>query len=140
MSNSLQPHRLQPARLLRPWDFPDKNTGVGCHFLLQGIFLNQGSNPYLLHWQADSLLLSHQGSTAWHTKVPSAAVSILQTYHWPSSTFALNFYEFFLFSPSPSQLSEHRPLLTAEKISFNPEQCPIKTTLTSQELRCKRQY
>ena len=33
--NSLQPHRLQPARLLCPWDFPGKNTGVGCHFLLQ---------------------------------------------------------------------------------------------------------
>ena len=33
------PHRLQPARLLYPWDFPGKNTGVGCRFLLQGIFL-----------------------------------------------------------------------------------------------------
>ena len=30
-----------PARLLCPWDSPDKNTGVGCHFLLQGIFLTQ---------------------------------------------------------------------------------------------------
>ena len=40
-----------------PWDFPGKNTGVGCHFLLQGIFLTQGSNPCLLrllHWQAAS--------------------------------------------------------------------------------------
>ena len=36
--------------------------GWVCHFLLQGIFLNQGSNPRLLHWQADSLPLSHQGS------------------------------------------------------------------------------
>ena len=34
----LWPHRLQQARLLCPWDFPDKNTGVGGHFLLQGIF------------------------------------------------------------------------------------------------------
>ena len=34
MSDSLQPHRLLPARLLCPWDFPGKNTGVGCHFLL----------------------------------------------------------------------------------------------------------
>ena len=33
-----------PARLLCPWDSPGKNTGVGCHFLLQGIFLTQGSN------------------------------------------------------------------------------------------------
>ena len=35
MSNSVQPHGLQPTRLLRPWDSPGKNTGVGCHFLLQ---------------------------------------------------------------------------------------------------------
>ena len=35
-SNSLQPHGLQPTRLLCSWDFLDKNTGVGCHFLLQG--------------------------------------------------------------------------------------------------------
>ena len=48
-----------PSRLLCPWDFPDKKTGVGYHFLLQGIFLTQGSNPYLLHWQSDSLPLSH---------------------------------------------------------------------------------
>ena len=39
-----------------------QNTGVGCHFLLQGIFLTQGLNPGLLHWQAGSLLLSHQRS------------------------------------------------------------------------------
>ena len=35
MSDSLQPHARQPARLPRPWDSPGKNTGVGCHFLLQ---------------------------------------------------------------------------------------------------------
>ena len=35
MSDFLQPHELQIARLLCPWDFPDKNTGVGCHFLPQ---------------------------------------------------------------------------------------------------------
>ena len=35
MSNSVQPHRWQPTRLCRPWDFPGKNIGVGCHFLLQ---------------------------------------------------------------------------------------------------------
>ena len=35
MSDSSRPHRRQPTRLLRPWDSPGKNTGVGCHFLLQ---------------------------------------------------------------------------------------------------------
>ena len=44
---TLWPHGLQPTRLLRPWDSLGKNTGVGCHFLLQGIFPNQGSNPGL---------------------------------------------------------------------------------------------
>ena len=49
VSNSLRPHGLQPARLLCPWDSPGTNTGVGCHFLLQGIFPTQGSNRGLLH-------------------------------------------------------------------------------------------
>ena len=47
---------------LCPWDSPGKNTGVGCHFLLQGIFPTKGSNLSflsLLHWQADSLTPSH---------------------------------------------------------------------------------
>ena len=35
MSDSVQPHRQQPTRLAHPWDSPGKNTGVGCHFLLQ---------------------------------------------------------------------------------------------------------
>ena len=47
MSNSLQPHGLQPARLLCPWNSPSKNTGVGSYSLLQGIFLTQGLNPGL---------------------------------------------------------------------------------------------
>ena len=45
--------------------FPGENTGVGCHFLLQGIFLTQGSNSlllHLLHWQADSLPLSQRAN------------------------------------------------------------------------------
>ena len=42
-------------QVLCPWDSPGKNTGVGCHFRLQGIFLTQGSNPYLLHHQVDYL-------------------------------------------------------------------------------------
>ena len=54
--------------------FPGKNTGIGCHFLLQGIFLTQGSKPCLLHWQADSLPLSHLGS-------PTAAHSTLSNGH-----------------------------------------------------------
>ena len=67
VSDSLGVYGLWPfiKGLLCPRDFPGKNTGVGCHFLLQGIFLIQGSNPYLLcllHWQADSLPSCHLGS------------------------------------------------------------------------------
>ena len=61
MSDSLQPHRLQPARLLCPWAFPGKNTREGSHSLLQGIFSNQGSNPALLHHRQIIYCLSHQG-------------------------------------------------------------------------------
>ena len=62
MSDPLRPRGLQPTRLLRPWDFPGKSTGVGFHFLLQGIFLTQGSNPGLLHCRQTLYPLSHQGS------------------------------------------------------------------------------
>ena len=68
MSDSLQPHELQPARLLCPWNSQGKNTWVGCHSLLQGIFPCQFSftinnflgllfhtstqilNPLFIHW------------------------------------------------------------------------------------------
>ena len=55
VSYSLQPLGLYPASLLCPWNSPGKNTRVGSHFLLQGIFLTQGSNLHLLHWWVDSL-------------------------------------------------------------------------------------
>ena len=53
-----------PTRLFCPWNFPGKNTGAGCAFLLQGIFLTQRSNLHLLcllHWGADSLPLEPPG-------------------------------------------------------------------------------
>ena len=56
----LQPTRLEPTRLPSPWDFTGKNSGVGFYFLLQGIFLTQGSNLYPLCWQVGSL--NHRGS------------------------------------------------------------------------------
>ena len=59
VSNSSWSHGLQTTRLLCPWNFPGKNTGVGYHFLLWGIFLTQESNWHLLPWQVDSLPLSH---------------------------------------------------------------------------------
>ena len=62
VSDSLRPHRLQPARFLSPWNSPGKNTGVGCHALLQGIFPTQGSNPGLPHCRQILYHLSYQES------------------------------------------------------------------------------
>ena len=58
----LYPTLCDLTRLSSLWNTPGKDTGVGCHFLLQGIFPTQGSNPGLLHRQVDSLPLSHPGS------------------------------------------------------------------------------
>ena len=58
-----------PTRLLWPWDYPGKNTGVGCHCLLQRIFLTQESNPCLLcllHWQV--------GSSSWLSVVKNLCI------------------------------------------------------------------
>ena len=60
--HSLQPHGLQPTRLPCPWGFPGKDTGVGGHFLLQGIFPTQGSNLDLLHCRQILYHLSYEGS------------------------------------------------------------------------------
>ena len=57
--------------LLCPRDFPGKNTGVGCHSLLQGIFLTQGWNLGLLHYRWILYLLSHQESGNRYTGLTS---------------------------------------------------------------------
>ena len=74
MSNFLQPYGSQSPSLLCPWDSPGKNTGVGCHALLHGIFPTQGLNQYLLHlfhWQAVSLPLVPPGKPL----LPAAAAA-----------------------------------------------------------------
>ena len=68
MSDSLRPHGLQPTRLLCPWAFPGKTTGVGCHFLLQGIFPTQGSNPGLLHYRQTLLPSESPGKSLLHVE------------------------------------------------------------------------
>ena len=62
MTNSLQPHELYPARLPCPWNSPGKNTGVGCHSLLQRIFLTQGLNLVLPHCRQILYRLRQLGS------------------------------------------------------------------------------
>ena len=64
MSNSVTLWTVAPQRLLCPWDFPGKSTGLGCHAFLREILPTQGSNPCLLrlwHWQTGSLPLVPAG-------------------------------------------------------------------------------
>ena len=62
MSDSLLFHGLYSTKLLCPWDSAGKNTRVGCHALLQGIFLNQGLNLGLPHCRQILYCLNHLGS------------------------------------------------------------------------------
>ena len=86
-----------PTRLLCPWDFPGKNTGVDCNFLLQGIFLTQGLNLCLLHCkqslalQADSLPLSHLGfpECLWLKSLHQVTISCQ-----PGLSWRLNWWKF----------------------------------------------
>ena len=58
----MTPWTVARARLLCPWNSPGQNTGVGCHFLLQRVFLTQGSNPGLECCKQILYHLSYQGS------------------------------------------------------------------------------
>ena len=64
LSRSVVSDSPQPHGLLCPWDSPDKNTGVGCRALLQGIFPTQGLNPGLPQCRQILYHLSHQGNPA----------------------------------------------------------------------------
>ena len=69
MSDSVRPHRRQPTRLLCPWDSPGKNTGVGCHFLLQCMKVKSESDV------AQSCLTLRDPRTAAHQSPPSMGFS-----------------------------------------------------------------
>jgi len=69
VSDSLRPYGPWPARLLCPWDSPGKDAGVHCHFLLQGTFLTQGSNPCLLK-------LLHGRQILYHSATGEAPLSV----------------------------------------------------------------
>ena len=63
----LQPHGLYPTRLLCPQDLPGMNTGLGHHFLLQGTFRTQGSNPHVPHCQVGFFTTEPPGKPLVHT-------------------------------------------------------------------------
>ena len=83
-----------------PWDFTGKSTGVGCHFLLQGIFPTQGSKPGLLHCRQTLYRLSHQGSpiNAWDAPKSQECHSLISLLmnHWNtlSSVFQILYWIF----------------------------------------------
>ena len=76
------------ARLLCPWNFPGKNAGVGCHFLLQGNFLTQGLNLCLLLWQADCVPLCHLKSPVYYMKSESESHSVVSDSLRPHGLFS----------------------------------------------------
>ena len=82
--NSLRPHGLQSTRFLCPWDFPGRDTGVGCHFLLQGIFPTQGSNLGLLHCRQILYRLSYKGSPVYQWYWP-VIFCFCDTFFWFSN-------------------------------------------------------
>ena len=67
MSDCLRPYGLQPTRLLYPWDFLGEDPRIGCHFLLQGIFPTQGSNPVSLALGSGFFTTEPPGKPIWPT-------------------------------------------------------------------------
>ena len=109
MSDSVRPHRRQLTRLPHPWDSPGKNTGVGSHFILQGIVLSQGSNLHLLcvlHWQVGS---SHER--------PWEALSCLLVvvFSPPVTSHSLR----------PHGLQDARPVCPSPSPEVCPSSCPL---------------
>ena len=76
----LRLHGLQPAKLLCPWDFPGKNTGVGFHFLLQG-FSPPKDQIHIPYMRADSLPLSHQRSPLLYLYLHLSPSNMVTTSH-----------------------------------------------------------
>ena len=94
VSDCSRPHGLLPTRLFHPWDFPVKSTGVGCRFLLQGIFPTQGLNPGLPQCGQTIYCLSNQGSLE---------ISLVDS-QWSSLHFGLIFIQYASFPRVQSTL------------------------------------
>ena len=75
------PCGLQPTRLLSPWDSPGKNTGVGCHFLLQGNLPDPGIEPGFPALEADPLTSEPPGSPIWKVKMEKILITLKHRSH-----------------------------------------------------------
>ena len=93
VSYALQPHGLQPAKILCPWDSPGQNAGVGCHALFQCIFPTQGLNPVLLHLPHRQGVLEHQ-RYLYHFTVWATGILMLLAFSGTSILFSIVLYQF----------------------------------------------
>ena len=79
MSNSVRPHGQQPTRLPHPWDSPGKNTGVGCHFLLQSMKVKMESEKIGLKLNIQKTKIMASGPiTSWEIDGETVAPKSLQ--------------------------------------------------------------
>ena len=94
------------TRLLHSWDFLGKSTGVSCHFLLQGLFPDQGLNPGLWHCRRTPYCLSYQGTVGEQMAIQPVLERALEAvqggweehggcYHRPARTGSIFLYFFF---------------------------------------------
>ena len=122
LSNSLQPHGLLFTRLLCPWDFPGKNTEMSCHFLLQGIFSTQGSNPCPMFWQVDSLPPCYLGSLIFDMVKLKSIICFLFVLVYLSVQFSRSVMSDSL---QPHELQHVRPPCPSPTPRVHPNPCPL---------------
>ena len=133
MSDFLQPHGLYLTRLLCSWNSPSKNTGVGCHYLLQGIFPTQGSNLGLLHCRQILYHLSHQGyKCGWKGKWKLLSHVWLFVTPWTIQSMGFSRPEYWSVSPFPSPgalpnpgIELRSPALQVDSLPAEPPGKPI---------------
>jgi len=79
VSDPQRPHGLQPTRLLHPWDFPGKSTGVGCHCLLRELSYDP-STPFLGIYQEKTLIRKYTGREIGKGRTGSVGVADVNSY------------------------------------------------------------
>ena len=109
MFNSVQPHRWQPTRLLCPWDSPGKNTGVGCHFLLQSLYFGGSNYMYIrLHGVAPYVI----------NILLLFSVFFLPVFHFQFSSVQLSFSRVRLFATPWTTAYQASPSITNPQSLF----------------------
>ena len=118
------------ARFLCPRDFPGSNTGVGCHFLLHGIFPTQGLNTGLLHCKQTLYHLSHQGSPLYkvHSKVQRIPLTLEPQPSLKFDSIYIFYHTIYLNSPSFS-LKIWEYVHITRSLAFNIYMCLITNVI-----------